>query len=180
MTFTINNQPPPTHRNAQVPPITNIDVPQNQYGGFQPHTGRFQQRRGGRQGGGRSYGGGLGGRRGGRTPNTYGHAPGGIPQYVPQIGQPQHNQGPPSFNVPPVAGRQANGRASRMNPAYSNKQKWYNNWNVCYSHGFDVEDWHTSATCGTRKMDHQEGFTRDNAQAYITKGMHRNIMPTEF
>jgi hypothetical protein len=74
-----------------------------------------------------------------------------------------------------------------MNPALSNKQKWYNNWNVCYSHGFDVENWHTSATCGTRKMDHQEGYTRDNAQAYIkagyapsTKGMLRNILPTEF
>ncbi len=84
-------------------------------------------------------------------------------------------------------GGRAKGRASRINPAYSNKQKWYNNWKVCYSHGFDVEDWHTSATCGTRKMDHQEGFTRDNAQAYIeagyapsTKGMHWNIFPTEF
>ena len=184
--FTVNNQPPPNRRTIQVPPITNITVPQTQYGGFQPHTGRFQQGRGGRQGGGRGYGGGRGGRGGGRAPNTYGHAPGGIPQYVPQIGRPQNNQGP-SFNIPPAAGRQANGRASRINPAYSNKQKWYNNWNVCYSHGFDVEDWHTSATCGTRKMDHQEGFTRDNAQAYIeagyapsTKGMHRNILPTEF
>ena len=55
----------------------------------------------------------------------------------------------------------------------------YNNWNVCYSHGFDVEDGHNSATCGNRKMDHQNWFTRDNAQAYIdagyaptTRGLH--------
>jgi hypothetical protein len=77
--------------------------------------------------------------------------------------------------------------AAAETPAYSNRHKWFNNWNVCYSHGFDIEDSHNSVTCGYRKMDHQEGFTRDNAQAYIdagyaptTRGMHRNILPTNF
>jgi hypothetical protein len=197
----VNNQPPPTRCNIQVPPVTNINVPQQQYGGFQHQTGSFQQGRGKRQGGGRSHGGGQGGRRGGRANNsytqapgrannTYAQAPGGIPEYVPQIGVPQQNYVPSfnnSNNVPAVAGRQATGRSSRQNPAYSNRHKWFNNWNVCYSHGFDIEDGHTSATCGARKMDHQEGFTRDNAQAYIdagyaptTWGMHRNILLTNF
>jgi hypothetical protein len=48
--------------------------------------------------------------------------------------------------VPAVAGRQATGRGGHQNPAYSNQYKIFNNWNVCYSHGFDVEDRHNSAT----------------------------------
>ncbi len=89
--FTINNQPPPTRCNVQVPSITNNNVPQQQYGSFQPHTGSFQQGCGRRQGGGRSHGGCRGGRRGGRALNAYGHAPVGIPQYVPApVGIPQY------------------------------------------------------------------------------------------
>jgi len=72
-------------------------------------------------------------------------------------------------------------------PEFSNTTKWYPNWNVCYSCGFDVENWHTSATCPAerRKENHQEGFTRENAQQYITAGykpstkaMHKNVLPT--
>lgn len=66
-------------------------------------------------------------------------------------------------------------------PEFSNTTKYFPNWNVCFSCGFDVEDWHTSATCPAdwRKQHHQDGFTRANAQQYITagykpcqKGMH--------
>jgi hypothetical protein len=50
--------------------------------------------------------------------------------------------------------------------------KQYNNWNMCYSCGFDVEDAHTSATCPQhwRKEGHQEGCTRQNVQQYIDLG----------
>ncbi len=41
--FMVNNQPLPTHRNIQVPPVTNIQIPQQQYGGFQQPTGGFRQ-----------------------------------------------------------------------------------------------------------------------------------------
>jgi hypothetical protein len=89
--------------------------------------------------------------------------------------------------APEFAGRQTTSRARRQNPAYSNCYNILNNWNVCYSHGFDVEDGYNSATCGQRKMDRQEGFTCNNAKAYIgagyapnMKGMHRNILPTNF
>ena len=188
--FTVINHSPPTRRNVQVPPVTNINIPQQQYGGFPQPTGGFQQGRGGRQGGGRSHGGGHGGRRGGRVQNAYAQAPGGKPQYLPQMGGPQKNH-MPGFNnggiVPAVAGRQATSRGGHQNSAYSNQYKIFSNWNVCYSHGFDVKDGHNSATCGIRKMDHQEGFTRENAQAYIDAGyapitwrMHRNILPTNF
>jgi hypothetical protein len=119
-------------------------------------------------------------------------APGGIPQYVPQMGGPQQNY-MPGFNnsgiVLAIAERQATSRGGRQNQnlKYSNQYKIFNNWNVCYSHGFDVEDGHNSAMCGIRKMNHQEGFTCKNAQAYIdagyapsTQGMHQNISPTNF
>ena len=180
--FMINNKPPPTRSNIQVPPVTNIHIPQQQYGGFQQPTGGFRHGGRGQQGGGCSHGGGCGGGRGGCVQNTY--VPGGIPQYVPQMREPQQSY-MPGFNnggiAPGFAGRQASGRGCGQNPAYSNRYKIFNNWNMCYSHGFDVEDGHNSATCGNRKMDHQdqEGFTCNNAQAYInagyatiTKGMH--------
>ncbi len=32
-------------------------------------------------------------------------------------------------------------------PMYSNIIKWYANWNICFSCGFDVEDGHRSKTC---------------------------------
>ena len=81
--------------------------------------------------------------------------------------------------VPAITRRQATGRGGHQNPAYSNQYKIFNNWNMCYSHGFDVEDGYNSATYRNRNMDHQEGFIRKNAQAYInagyaptTQGMH--------
>ena len=94
----------------------------------------------------------------------------------------------PGFNnggiAPGFTGRQATSRGGHQNPSCSNQYKIFNNWNVCYSCRFDVEDGHNSATCRIRKMDHQEGFTHNNAQAYIdsgyaliTKGTHQNIYP---
>eukprot|EP00804_Cyclotella_cryptica_P003417 CCRYP_018563-RA/>CCRYP_018563-RA protein AED:0.22 eAED:0.19 QI:0/0/0/1/0.33/0.25/4/0/1155 len=65
-----------------------------------------------------------------------------------------------------------------------NPVKYYNNWNMCYSCGFDVEGWHTSATCHNKKQGHQDGCTRENAQAYkdaghkVTwRGAHKTTLP---
>jgi hypothetical protein len=62
--------------------------------------------------------------------------------------------------------------------------KRFANNNVCYSCGFDLKDGHTSVT-GPRewqKTNHQEAFTRKNAQVYIaagwdecTKRKHKNL-----
>ncbi len=89
--------------------------------------------------------------------------------------------------APVFAGGYAPAGRGRRNPEYSNQNKLYNNWNMCYSHGFNVKNMHTSATCEYRKMNHQEGFTRKNVQGYIdvgyapcTKGMHKNVLPTNF
>ena len=71
-------------------------------------------------------------------------------------------------------------------PDYSNIYKRHNNWNVCFSCGFDIEDGHTSMTCPFKKANHQPAFTRENAQQFIaagydpsTKGMHKTILPTQ-
>jgi hypothetical protein len=175
--------------NLHVPPVHNIHVPAQQAGGFQQQLGRFQQGRGGRCGGGCSQGGGQGMKRGGCGCTTYntGFVP---PQFVPQFGGTQQVfvPGANTGGVAPVfaSGYAPAGRGQR-NPEYSNQNKLHNNWNMCYSHGFDVENGHTSATCEYRKMDHQEGFTRKNAQGYIdagyascTKGMHKNVLPMNF
>ncbi len=53
---------------------------------------------------------------------------------------------------------------------YSNKKKYFHNQNVCYSCGFDVEDWHTSATCPQKKQGLQDGFTRANYTQYEQAG----------
>ena len=73
------------------------------------------------------------------------------------------------------------------NARFSNIVKTFSNQNVCYSCGFDVEDWHTSATCNNRKPGHQDGFTRSNFMEYeranhpfCRKVMHKTMYPGSF
>ena len=56
------------------------------------------------------------------------------------------------------------GRSQRHNANFSNIYKLHDNWNVCFSCGFDVEDGHTSGTRPFKKWNHQDSYTRDNAQ----------------
>ncbi len=60
--------------------------------------------------------------------------------------------------------------------------KNFANQNICYSCGFDVEDWHTSATCNQKKRGHQDGFNRANYMEYkytnhpfCRKAMHKTV-----
>ncbi len=82
----------------------------------------------------------------------------------------------PAPGIPPAPAH----RQSQPNP-----NKWYNNHNYCYSCGYDVPIWHTSATCNVRKHHHQEGCTRANVAAYkaaghlaSTRNVHKTVMPT--
>ena len=78
------------------------------------------------------------------------------------------------------------GRARNNNrPMFSNIIKDFANQNVCFSCGFDVDDWHNSATCTNRKPGHQTGFTRSNWQEYeranhqfCRKAMHKTMYPS--
>ena len=153
------------------PPNNNFGVPTvPTYIGFQGsantggNRGGFQQGRGGGRnyGRGRSYGGrGRGSRRNGRGRTAFA-------DYVPQ------GQG------------YGNNAAAAHRPFQSNLVKTHNNWNVCYSCGFDIEDGHNSNTCHMdwRKPTHDVTFTRENAQLKLaqgcdacTRGMHKTMLP---
>jgi hypothetical protein len=72
----------------------------------------------------------------------------------------------------------------QQNAHYSNVVKQWANQNVCFDCGFDVEYWHTSATCPWKKVGHMEGFTcsdyleykRANHQ-FCCKVMHKTMYP---
>jgi hypothetical protein len=81
----------------------------------------------------------------------------------------------------------ANPPPRQCNPNFSNIVKAYNNQNVCYLCGFDVEDWHTSALCNRKKPGHQDGFTRSYYMEYkranhpfSQKAMHKTMYPSSF
>jgi hypothetical protein len=174
--------------NLHVPPVHNIHIPAQQAGGYQQQPGGFQQGHGRRCGGGRSRGRGQGGGRGGHVRTTY--ATGGVPQFVPKFGGTQQGFMPVAKTggvAPMFAGGYAPAGRGRRGAEYSNRNKLHNNWNACYSRGFDVKNGHTPAMCEWGKLEHQEGFTRDNAQGYIdvgyapcTRGMHKNVLPMNF
>lgn len=55
------------------------------------------------------------------------------------------------------------------------------------NHGFDVEGWHTSATCPDKALypHHNDNINRQNAQEHMDAGWkvsrkvkHKNILPT--
>ncbi len=70
--------------------------------------------------------------------------------------------------TPPLGVQQQN-----RNPDFSNVYKWYNNWNVCFLCGFNLENDHMSTMCPFCKMNHQQAYTRKNAQQFIVGGMTR-------
>jgi hypothetical protein len=126
----------------------------------------------GRRGGGRYRGGHTGRDRYnnyGVTPGTY-SGPNKVP--IPYLGSQQMNSSTPH---PAHNGR---------NPGFSNITKRFANQNVCFSCGFDVEDWHRSNTCQNKRPGHQDGFTRLNYLDYerahhqfCRKGMHKTQYP---
>jgi hypothetical protein len=159
-----------TIRTQQQPP-QQITIPQfTQGGGYRGHGGGGYRGQTGRSYGGRDSGRGRGGRRG-RGRGSFAQAT--------------------QNNIIPQAGGQITllfGGGTSMQHA-PNPIKRYNNWNYCFSCGYDVEDGHTSATCphDWRKPGHQEGCNRQNVEQYIAvghaasiKGKHKNQLPAGF
>ena len=79
----------------------------------------------------------------------------------------------------PAAAAPTNGRAAPMN-----YNKYFNNHNYCFSCGYDVAIWHTSATCNNPRSNHQTGCTRQNVAQFEAlghlaskRGIHKTIMP---
>ncbi len=152
-----------------VPPILSLTVP---YGG-----GGYYQGLGGRALGGRERGQGSGC---GCERNTFSPASRGESA----IFVPGGSQVPPRHIPPMLAHDLPN--TTRMNSPHSNITKKFNNWNVCYSCRFDIEDAHMSITCLShwRRTGHDKGYTCTNAQSYLdqgydmsTEGMHKMALP---
>ncbi len=121
---------------------------------YQQGYGHTPQQFGGRGGAG---GQGGGQNRGGRAQRRRGR---GVPQVpMPYVGDNQL--------IPYVPGGTQQGQPSTL---YSNKTKYFANQNVCYSCGFDVEDWHMSATCLYKKQGHQDGLTSAHYMQYKQVG----------
>ena len=93
------------------------------------------------------------------------HTP--LPHTSSQQGNPRHST-PEEYPLPVgVGGGHGGGRGVRSAP---NPYKKWNNWNACYSCGFDVPGWHTSKTFPQYKDGHQEAYERGNSQQYIDAG----------
>ena len=167
---------PQTAYNATPAVPTYVGVPppamQNtQYAGPPPQQ-TYHQAKPMPFGRGRGRGGGRGrGTRGSGGRGTY-NVPTGVPSMAP-MGLPG--------GIPPAPTNQYG--AGYQQPPH-NDVKRFNNWGMCYSHGFDLSADHNSMTCPAPKWHHQVGCTRQNAQAYIAaghkcckKGMHKKQLP---
>ena len=130
----------------------------------QPYQGPQQGGRGGRS-------------HGGRIRRARGGGRGAMPAPMPFIGG-QHM-------IPYIPRGAQQQMQPPPNPRFSNIVKLFANQNVCFTCGFDVEDWHTSATCPNKKSGHQDGFTRSNHMEYeqanhqfCRKAMHKTMYPS--
>jgi hypothetical protein len=136
----------------QVPPIQQVAIP------MQEHfpAGNFNAGCGGRQGN----------RGRGRSCSRWGNTP--LADYMQTAGAVQSvtgqliHYGEGMAQIPPPP--------SVRNLESSNVYKWYNNWNVCFLCGFDIENNHTSTTCPFCKMNHQQAYACKNAQQLIAAG----------
>jgi hypothetical protein len=95
--------------------------------------------------------------RGGTGGGSFNGSGGGYPQ------QPTLHQG-----------QQSGGRGFVHPTPY----KRYENWNYCHTHGGDIEDGHTSATCNRRGPIHNPNATRANMMGGLLAGMHKTILPS--
>jgi hypothetical protein len=158
------------HDTFQVPPIQQVVIPMQQH--FP--VGDFNTGRGGRQGGQ-----GCGRGRGGWGCNPFADYMQTTVAVQTMPGQLIPHGGGMAQIPPPPGVQQQN-----CNQDFSNVYKRCHNWNVCFLCGFNIENGHTSTTCSFRKMNHQQAYTRKNAQQFIavgydpcTKGMHKTILP---
>jgi hypothetical protein len=70
------------------------------------------------------------------------------------------------------AGYQQPARGNQpMNPV-----KRHKNWNYCWTHGHDIEDWHNSQSCPLPRMGHIHTATRENRCSGSMKAIHKTQM----
>ncbi len=166
-----NHTLPPAQITVPVLPMQQLTIPmQVPYAGAAAQN-TFNVGRGGQDGQGGQLGQGNGASRGGGrnlcTPFAN-HV-----RKQTQIGGGRGGRGNDgSIPIAPEGAGTVGPPATQARAYWSNITKLFANWNVCYLCGFDIKDGHTSVTCphAWRRTNHQEGFTRGNAQAYLNAG----------
>ena len=152
------------HQQWQAPPVNQVNVP-TQYGGY-------------------NYGGGRRGRARGRGGSRYGRGGRGRAPYF-DTGATANYSAPGTTVSALTAGTIPTVRygPQGMPMTHTNPVKKYNNWDMCYSCGFDVD--HSSMACPYKKEGHQDGCNRGNYLQYqamghhpSVKGAHKNQLPT--
>ena len=144
------------------PPAVPAYVPVN------PPT--YYQNNGGRGGRGRGRGCGRGRGRGRGYYNQ---------SYTPAAAPPATSA---NGTIPPPPGQN-----TAQQDRAPNTTKYFNNWNMCCTCGWDVANWHTSQTCPYKHTNpqHNDSITRANADQYAAAGWrvsnkkrHRMTLPT--
>ena len=161
----VYQQPPQQHYAPPPAPPAQYYQPPPQQQYYQPPQQPFQQGYGGY--GGR---GGRGGRGRGRS-NGRGGRGRGYQQYQPQQQQQQYA---------PAAGQQQQQGGFYSRQTVPNNTKYYNNWNYCWSHGFDIDENHDSASCRRPAPGHLYHATRQNPCGGSIKGQHKTQLPTNY
>ena len=154
--------------NGQPPPGV-INYQQRPRGG----RGRGQQR-GGNNGGRGGYGG--GGYNGGGTNYNGGNqtANSGGGGYNHGGTQNAHGGGGGGYNG--TGNTNGGGYGGTGDPPSLVKR--FENWNYCSTHGGDVDNYHTSATCARPGENHQHMATRTNTMGGSMRGMHKTMLPS--
>jgi hypothetical protein len=147
-----------------MPPNVPAYIPSPQH--VQPTKQTTYDRSGPRRNAGRGRGNQRSGRRTAPPPNT---AHGNYQGYS---------------NIPPPQNQMATNYGQDNRAPYSNTTKHFANWNYCYTCGFDIEEWHTGATCPNPKPGHQPQCNRQNFQGYkdaghrpSAKAQHKRSLP---
>ena len=73
-------------------------------------------------------------------------------------------------------GRGGGGRNNNNNGV--NNVKKFENWNYCWTHGFDCPDDHHSGTCFNQAPGHQVNANRTNTMGGSMKNSHRTVLPS--
>jgi hypothetical protein len=84
-----------------------------------------------------------------------------------------------SFQQPAWFG--GNGASTQQPTHPPTPYKRWENWNYCHTHGGDVDDTQTSASCGNRGPTHNPNATRAanaNMMGGSIAGMHKTILPS--
>ena len=159
-------QPPPPHHN--VPPTWQQSYTQPpaypQCGSSSPVQQPFTRPptfpQGGRGRGGGRYSNWGRGRNGGRFRQNFANY---NPNYCPPA-QPFQQM---MYNTPPLQGQQ------NQNLPYSNTYKRFNNWNYCWTHGYDIGDNHNSSNCLRPAQGHVWHATRQNPCGGSSRNQHK-------